>query len=62
MTPFMHYCIAKFRYYSIIEYQGCGLGLFIAAEILKRHDGIFWIESEQGKGSTFFFELPYQKQ
>ena len=50
------------RYYRVDEtamrFQGLGLGLFISAEILKRHNGNFWIESELGKGSTFFFSLP----
>ena len=50
------------RYYRVddtaMRFQGLGLGLFISAEILKRHNGSFWIESEHGKGSTFFFSLP----
>lgn len=35
-----------------------GLGLFIASEIVKRHDGKIWLQSKKGKGSTFFFTLP----
>jgi PAS domain S-box-containing protein len=50
------------RYYRIdndgMRFEGLGLGLFISSEILKRHMGTFWIESEPGKGSTFFFRLP----
>jgi PAS domain S-box-containing protein len=50
------------RYYRVddtaMRFQGLGLGLFISAEILKRHNGHFWIESELGIGSTFFFSLP----
>ncbi|NEU07494.1 PAS domain S-box protein [Flavihumibacter sp. R14] len=50
------------RYYRVddtaMRFQGLGLGLFISADILKRHNGNFWIESELGKGSTFFFSLP----
>jgi len=38
--------------------QGLGLGLYIAAEIIEKHQGEFWIESEVGKGSTFHFSLP----
>lgn len=43
---------------SSARFQGLGLGLFIAADIVKRHGGSFWIESEPGKGSTFSFLLP----
>ncbi len=39
-------------------YSGLGLGLYISAEIIKRHNGTIGVESEQGKGSTFNFELP----
>ncbi|MDF2431604.1 MAG: hypothetical protein JWP44_1235 [Mucilaginibacter sp.] len=50
------------RYYRVdntsMRFQGLGLGLFISSEILKRHQGSFWIESELGKGATFFFRLP----
>ncbi|QNK64146.1 PAS domain-containing protein [Pedobacter sp. PAMC26386] len=50
------------RYYrveeNIMQFEGLGLGLFISSEILKRHKGNFWIESEPGKGSTFYFRLP----
>jgi PAS domain S-box-containing protein len=50
------------RYYRVdntsMRFEGLGLGLFISSEILKRHQGSFWIESEEGKGSTFYFRLP----
>ncbi len=50
------------RYYradnTAMRFQGLGLGLFISSEIIKRHNGSFWIESEMGKGSTFYFLLP----
>ena len=37
---------------------GLGLGLHIAAEIIQRHHGRIWVESEEGKGATFCFTLP----
>ena len=50
------------RYYradnSAARYEGLGLGLYISGDIIKRHGGSFWIESEEGKGSSFCFKLP----
>jgi signal transduction histidine kinase len=43
---------------KISTYPGLGLGLYIAAEIVKRHGGEMWVESKRGKGSTFFFTIP----
>ena len=42
--------------------SGIGLGLYISAEIIKRQHGKIWVESEQGKGSTFCFSLPVQRE
>ena len=39
--------------------EGSGLGLYVAKEIIKAHDGVIWATSEGvGKGSQFYIELP----
>jgi signal transduction histidine kinase len=39
--------------------EGTGLGLFICREILQKHKGKIWVESQLGKGSKFVIQLPY---
>jgi signal transduction histidine kinase len=39
-------------------FPGFGIGLFIASEIIRRHNGNIGVESEPGKGSVFYFSLP----
>ncbi len=53
------------RYYRINSshtknISGFGIGLYLSAEIIKRHSGKIWVESEKSKGSTFHFSIPMQ--
>ncbi len=43
---------------STRKFGGNGLGLAIAKNIIDLHDGKIWVESEPGKGSTFYFSVP----
>jgi len=38
--------------------SGTGLGLYICRELVERHGGQLWFESEEGGGTTFFLTLP----
>jgi len=38
--------------------KGMGIGLYLCKELVTRQGGQIWVESEQGRGSTFFFTLP----
>ena len=51
------------RFYRVYDatgknFPGLGMGLHISYEIVKRHNGKIWVESSEGKGSTFFVSLP----
>jgi two-component system phosphate regulon sensor histidine kinase PhoR len=53
------------RFYRVEDKKfmtsGLGMGLYIATEIINAHKGKIGVESEPGKGSTFYFDLPLVK-
>jgi len=50
-----YYRVEGSHMYSI---SGFGIGLYLCSEIIHRHHGDIWAESEFGKGSAFAFTLP----
>jgi two-component system sensor histidine kinase/response regulator len=45
-----------------LRFQGLGIGLYICAEIINRHNGTIGVNSKPGKGSEFYFYIPIHQQ
>jgi len=47
-----------FRSEKTRNLEGIGLGLYLCRQIIHAHNGKVWVESEEGKGSVFYFSIP----
>lgn len=48
-----------FRSEKTRNLEGMGLGLYLCNRIIEAHNGKIWVESEEGKGSSFYFSIPF---
>ncbi len=46
---------------SATRISGIGLGLYISSGIVSQHSGRMWVDSQVGRGSTFYFSLPLEQ-
>ncbi len=64
MSPEQIAEVFSHQFYSTFgtnEEKGSGLGLMLSEELIRKNRGKFWVESEKGKGSSFYFTLPLVK-
>jgi PAS domain S-box-containing protein len=51
-----------FRIKKTRNIEGIGLGLYLCKQIIRAHHGQIWAESEEGKGSAFYFSIPIKPE
>jgi PAS domain S-box-containing protein len=51
-----------FRIKKTRSIEGIGLGLYLCRQIIRAHNGHVWVESEERKGSTFYFSIPLKPE